>query len=715
MPTDGALSIRDSATDGPMGTGGNVPLGGSGGSVISDGSSGTGGAPSTLDAPILNDAAETGQDTGSTDAEPVDTRPGQTDTRVEAGCGDLMTSPNNCGACGNDCTALPHVVGTAVRCEQGKCVIPATGACDDGWAHCSTDVSEGCETAINTPSNCGGCGTGCSATTPLCSKDGSQSYRCSNSCTAAAPDFCPASNTCSNLQTDSTHCGSCTNGCAVPDNGSASCNAGTCGYSCKSNYHACSTDKSCRADTDATHCGTNCVACAIPDNGSSACNAGTCGYTCKSNYHACSADSSCRADTDATHCGTSCVACTVPDNGSAMCNAGACDVQCSSNYHACSDKTCRRNDDATHCGPSCQACSAPTNGTAICDNGTCGVQCSGSAQLCNGACIDYASSPTNCGACGHSCDSGATCTSGKCSPVRFSPASNNVSSMDANANGVYFSTLDGTSSADSTSLYSCPHTGCGATGGYQIATGYLYTAAVMAGSDTVAFTATTGSPYNRYLYACPITGCPAAPVTLASRDTRSGTILPIGIVGTNAYWAIKYPFDTYVTDLLGGALSGGTPLTISTNSSGWGTVLAVDSTSVYFTDKGTGDIYSCPNGSTCSSPSTVRTAEGPIILRAYGGKLYWTTYRGMYRCTPSSCTPETLLSLVQSISELAVDENGFYWIGPSDGVVYSCPLSGCTGGAAKVGTASSGASNLRVGGSYIYWISSNSIFRLPKL
>ena len=68
-----------------------------------------------------------------------------------------------------------------------------------------------------------------------------------------------------------------------------------------------------------------------------------------------------------------------------------------------------------------------------------------------------------------------------------------------------------------------------------------------------AFTATTGSPYNRYLYACPITGCPAAPVTLASRDTRSGTILPIGIVGTNAYWAIKYPFDTYVTDLLGGA------------------------------------------------------------------------------------------------------------------------------------------------------------------
>jgi hypothetical protein len=241
----------------------------------------------------------------------------------------------------------------------------------------------------------------------------------------------------------------------------------------------------------------------------------------------------------------------------------------------------------------------------------------------------------------------------------------------------------------------------------------------MASSDTVAFLSSYTFPGQKDLVVCPISGCPADPVSLVSRDNRTAVISPIGIVGTNAYWALRNPFEGYVTDIARGPLAGGSALTINTysNTGGWGGGLAVDSTSVYYIDNDTFNILSCPNGATCSSPTTVKSGgDSPVTLRIYGGKLYWSTYTGINRCTPSSCSnPERLVTMSGGISELAVDANGFYWVAPSDGTLYSCPLTGCVGGGSKVGVAGTGVGNLRVGGEFIYWTNSGAIYRLRKL
>jgi hypothetical protein len=63
----------------------------------------------------------------------------------------------NCGACGNDCSALPGV--TAVGCTVGVCRIDA---CQTGRRDCDLDPTTGCEANVQTdPNNCAACGTTC--------------------------------------------------------------------------------------------------------------------------------------------------------------------------------------------------------------------------------------------------------------------------------------------------------------------------------------------------------------------------------------------------------------------------------------------------------------------------------------------------------------------------------------------------------------------------
>ncbi len=113
------------------------------------------------DGPIDADAAV--HDASSDTASPLDSGAPETglvcappNLTCPAGC--IPSDEHNCGACGHDCTNLPHVTGAVTCAAGGTCSFTAS-SCAPGWAHCSSNPDDGCETDITQPTQCGGCGS----------------------------------------------------------------------------------------------------------------------------------------------------------------------------------------------------------------------------------------------------------------------------------------------------------------------------------------------------------------------------------------------------------------------------------------------------------------------------------------------------------------------------------------------------------------------------
>ncbi|MGI9020451.1 MAG: hypothetical protein ACR2G3_07060 [Solirubrobacterales bacterium] len=72
-------------------------------------------------------------------------------------CRDTQTDPNNCGACGQACSANNM---TSVTCSGGVC----TGVCSPGFGDCNANkLTDGCEQSLNSINHCGACNQVCSA------------------------------------------------------------------------------------------------------------------------------------------------------------------------------------------------------------------------------------------------------------------------------------------------------------------------------------------------------------------------------------------------------------------------------------------------------------------------------------------------------------------------------------------------------------------------
>jgi hypothetical protein len=219
-----------------------------------------------------------------------------------AGCptGDLTCNgqcvPNNtknCGSCSHDCTNLPHVSG-GVSCDtaSGACSFPAS-SCAPGWADCNGNPEDGCETAISTAQNCGGCGVVCGPSDPVC-QGSSGSYSCVTGC-APMQSLCNGS--CVDTNTDPSDCGKCGVACPGTANGQPACTGGACGITCNAGYTQCGT--ACfNLATDPSNCGSCGYVCAGVPNGQPTCVNSTCGIVCDAGYLLC--NGACYAP-DTTH------------------------------------------------------------------------------------------------------------------------------------------------------------------------------------------------------------------------------------------------------------------------------------------------------------------------------------------------------------------------------------------------------------------------------
>lgn len=150
----------------------------------------------------------------------------------DAGCGDLDGDPRNCGACGNDCRALPGVA-PSIACVLGVCDLE--GGCAAGRAHCSDDPVDGCETDLRDPETCGACDVACAEPVPACTASGA-SFVCASGCSGATPTRCEGR--CVDTTRDPAACGGCGMACVPPAHASPTCAASTCGFACDAGYVA---------------------------------------------------------------------------------------------------------------------------------------------------------------------------------------------------------------------------------------------------------------------------------------------------------------------------------------------------------------------------------------------------------------------------------------------------------------------------------------------
>ncbi|PRW56566.1 Tryptophan synthase alpha chain [Chlorella sorokiniana] len=195
---------------------------------------------------------------------------GDCDLKPSNGCETAINTTERCGSCTNKCSLLR----ATATCAGGTCKV---ASCDAGWGDCDLDPSNGCETQLTTTTNCAACNTTCALdnATPTCG-----SGTCSiDSCTAGWGDCdLDPSNGCETRLNTTTNCAACNTTCAL-DNATPTCGSGTCSIdSCTAGWGDCDLDPSngCETRLNTT---TNCAACNTTcalDNATPTCGSGTC-------------------------------------------------------------------------------------------------------------------------------------------------------------------------------------------------------------------------------------------------------------------------------------------------------------------------------------------------------------------------------------------------------------------------------------------------------
>ncbi len=323
-------------------------------------------------------------------------------------CADTSSDVQNCGACGVSCS-FAH---GQPACVQGECSL---ASCDDGWEDCNSDLSDGCETPLNTNDHCGSCDTSC--TSPEFCFDGS--------CTDQCPDgLTNCDGNCIDTSNDVANCGSCYNECSFA-HAQASCVQNTCTMgSCDPDWGDCNLDQSDGCEKDLSSDPLNCGQCNNQCSSPLVCNAGSCTDQCPDGLTNCGG--AC-VDTlsDLSNCGTCGNVCTF-DNATGACQNGTCTIQsCNSAWADCDSDAqtgCEvelgTNANCTACGDSCVF----SNATGQCTESGCQMTgCSEGFGDCDGleanGCEAQLGTDTNCSACGDSCafaHADGSCVQGNC-------------------------------------------------------------------------------------------------------------------------------------------------------------------------------------------------------------------------------------------------------------------------------------------------------------
>jgi hypothetical protein len=370
------------------------------------------------------------------------------------GCESKLDSPQHCLACGNVCDTANSL---GASCGATGCQYTA---CKSGFGNCVTTApdTDGCETALNSVLNCTACGVKCdsvNSNNPTCGTTSCQYSGCKagyGDCDTAGTN----ANGCETKLNTTTNCGDCGRACSLTNATSTACVVAgalsTCGAVCKPGFGNCvlpnspAADDGCETPLNTT---TNCAACGATcdtvNSVGAACNGSKCTYSaCAPGYGDCNTAA---PDTDGcetqlntiNNCGGCGIKCDTATSAGAACIAGKCVYTgCSAGYSDCDQSGANANGCETpltstnNCGTCGAKCDTATSGTATCNYSASGTpattctyatcsagyaDCSKTAPDTDG-CETPITTVTNCSGCGKACDTihstPSACTGGSC-------------------------------------------------------------------------------------------------------------------------------------------------------------------------------------------------------------------------------------------------------------------------------------------------------------
>jgi hypothetical protein len=351
----------------------------------------------------------------------------------EYGC-----APGVCSAC-----VIPNATAT---CTNESCAIEA---CVGLFADCNGKVLDGCETPINTTTNCAACGASCDLQYAV--DDCSDGVHCTIKQCETGHDDCnkvPTDGCEKYIYGDTDNCGTCGHVCTPPNVGDTmKCTDGVCEIDlCKAGTADCDKDNVCEVDklTDVLNCGACGNVCTFA-NAVGECKAGVCGLkSCDTDWENCNGNEvdGCESNIKSSkdHCGSCNAPCSTNHGTSPSCDQGLCSLACDDGFDNCNgpapgnatgDDGCEINlqTDKLNCGSCGGACSAVHGSNVICANGTCSLTCDTGYLNCdgnvpgadshnNGCEVHKTDDVLNCGVCGTVCSSAGgtpSCNNGVCS------------------------------------------------------------------------------------------------------------------------------------------------------------------------------------------------------------------------------------------------------------------------------------------------------------
>jgi hypothetical protein len=511
---------------------------------------------------------------------------------------------------------------------------------------------------------------------------------------------------CTNLQTDPSNCKTCGNICPGSADGTATCTAGVCGLTCSMGYHLCTSQ--CLSNSSVSSCGASCSACGSVVNGTAGCSGTACEIaSCLTGYANCDgvfADG-CNVDTqtDPANCGGCTKACSLP-NATAGCASSACTIaSCNASYMDCNMMASDGCEvDIKSDNGNCGGCGIKCTGGETCSGGICA--CGSGTTLCNSTCTNTMTDNNNCGGCGQVCTA-TTCASGLCTPV--------VLASGTNVDAPYDITTDGTD------VYWTNYVSAGSvgkvadTGGTSvlIATGQAFPQDIAYYGGKIYFTIENAGNGAELLS---VTTAGASLATLDSATNwaklGAGSNFADGIAsdkGGNIYWASNGG-GSYL--ILKWSTSTSSDSIVSNSANGLLGGIAADSTGIVYTQPTLSRVIIPPNNSIDtgdSNPGRVTNAGGVFyyIIQGTGGN-------GQIHSYADSASSFNYVAMnLNHPAYLASDGVSVYWSDENDNAIYRTPVAG---GPIFTLAKMTGVSALTVDSTYVYFVTTTEVLRVPK-